>query len=870
MFRKVSALIAIATLGLTMSCGGGGGASTPPPPPPPTVSLSASTLNFGNQTTNTTSASQSVTVTNGGGSALSISAISASKDYAVASSGTTCSTTASVAAGANCTISVTFTPTVTGADNGTLSLTDNAAGSPQSVTLTGTGVAPAVAVTGTAFKGAVKGATVKIVIVNSDGTDGAALSSGTDMTDANGNFNVTLTSPPTGPVRVKISGGSFSSEWDGSTKTSSSTISAMLDNVGSSATGVIVTGASWVDDVSSGATGVIVTAASTFVDSLASGILAGKVTGVTSTSITDAHSKAQATVGGFYSIPAGTPIEGVPPSFNATDITANPTNFKVGLVVGTLTAEGAALNPSDPDALVTALASDISDGVWDGKDPGSSIPLGSGTLPSTAGTSDFLSNLGSYLNTGTTPTTNHFTTGTPGLSTVVNQLSTGVDACACTPAATGLAATSSGAINSLAFGGHQYLFGAVRTSGVVAVDITDPTLTSPPTKVWTQIFSNAPGSGGFGSISVGGVTPFVGTAGHPQVLAFAYGSKHVIVLNAQTLVSGTPGTDNPVDAEMDVPLKATLAVTFSGGGAFIGSAVPLGGSLLALATADGYMVFDASQVPAASSVVKVYPVDDPNEIIAENLGGDVVHKFLLGGNENGGAQLVDLSPGVTNGTSYYITPANFSMVFPSAPNTVDGNSVDQALQVGILTFEDTNDAEFVNMATITKTVSTTSGTLNSWAPASNGTAHVVFGTTTPPTISGSAVDSTSHFALFMAGFSNDIAVGLLQDPASVPAGSWQGLKDWSFYTITNSPSLSSYTSAADPHGDGVVFNLAKSTPYGYVLDGSDHGVVQIDLAGLLAITRAGTSGDAAHQPGTDPATVTNTATGGKVLHEFTF
>jgi hypothetical protein len=46
---------------------------------------------------------------------------------------------ADLAAGASCTVFVAFTPTVTGARAATLSVTDNAAGSPQAVALTGTG-----------------------------------------------------------------------------------------------------------------------------------------------------------------------------------------------------------------------------------------------------------------------------------------------------------------------------------------------------------------------------------------------------------------------------------------------------------------------------------------------------------------------------------------------------------------------------------------------------------------------------------------------------------------------------------------------------------------------------------------------------------
>src|SRR5207253_3935910 len=88
---------------------------------------------------NTTSVAQSVTLTNTGTVALSVTSIVASGDFMQTN---TCGT--SVAAGANCAISVTFTPTATGTRTGAITITDNAAGSPQSVNLTGTGAAPGV------------------------------------------------------------------------------------------------------------------------------------------------------------------------------------------------------------------------------------------------------------------------------------------------------------------------------------------------------------------------------------------------------------------------------------------------------------------------------------------------------------------------------------------------------------------------------------------------------------------------------------------------------------------------------------------------------------------------------------------------------
>jgi len=105
----------------------------------PTVSLSPISLTFGNQLVGTTSPAQNVTLSNTGTGTLTITSITSSGNF-----GETNTCGSSLAAGSSCTISVTFTPTATGTRTGTLSVTDNAAGSPQTVSLTGKGVQPAV------------------------------------------------------------------------------------------------------------------------------------------------------------------------------------------------------------------------------------------------------------------------------------------------------------------------------------------------------------------------------------------------------------------------------------------------------------------------------------------------------------------------------------------------------------------------------------------------------------------------------------------------------------------------------------------------------------------------------------------------------
>src|SRR5437867_2485138 len=105
----------------------------------PGVGLAPTSLDFGNQPLATTSAPMTVTLTNTGTAALTINSFAASGDFAATSTGASaCPTSpATLAAGANCTINVTFTPTASGARTGTLSLADNAGGSPQIMTLSG-------------------------------------------------------------------------------------------------------------------------------------------------------------------------------------------------------------------------------------------------------------------------------------------------------------------------------------------------------------------------------------------------------------------------------------------------------------------------------------------------------------------------------------------------------------------------------------------------------------------------------------------------------------------------------------------------------------------------------------------------------------
>jgi hypothetical protein len=113
----------------------------------PQASLSPNPLTFpGTTTVGSLSTALPMTLTNGGTAALSISSISV---FGTSSSsfGQTNNCGTSLAAGASCTVMVTFNPVAPGTVSASISVADNATGTPQMATITGTGVAGTPAVT---------------------------------------------------------------------------------------------------------------------------------------------------------------------------------------------------------------------------------------------------------------------------------------------------------------------------------------------------------------------------------------------------------------------------------------------------------------------------------------------------------------------------------------------------------------------------------------------------------------------------------------------------------------------------------------------------------------------------------------------------
>jgi hypothetical protein len=112
---------------LLSACGGGS----------PTATLSVTSLSFADQVVGATSAGEAITLSNTGSGRLNIDGIAVAAPF---NQTNTCGS--SLTNGATCTINVTFAPTTEGDFTSNVSITDNAKGSPQTVALTGTCVAP--------------------------------------------------------------------------------------------------------------------------------------------------------------------------------------------------------------------------------------------------------------------------------------------------------------------------------------------------------------------------------------------------------------------------------------------------------------------------------------------------------------------------------------------------------------------------------------------------------------------------------------------------------------------------------------------------------------------------------------------------------
>ena len=244
----------------------------------------------------------------------------------------------------------THTPIRTPTPKPTATPTPKATATPAIVTLSGTAV-----------QGPMAWTTVLVYAVNTtNGSNGAIL--GGTLANGSGNFTIKL-ARPAGPVRLLADGGSYVSEMNGAAIYTPADISALLGSV----TGNV--------------SGISINPLSNFVDSLTVGRL--KAGGIT---LATALGLAIANIDRFYGLTTD-PAHIIP---NYTSSGLNTDAGNLGLILGALINEDQALCPNQAGGLVTALAADIADGVYNGLSFGSAITYCSKQkLTALAGTIDF-------------------------------------------------------------------------------------------------------------------------------------------------------------------------------------------------------------------------------------------------------------------------------------------------------------------------------------------------------------------------------------------------------------------------------------------------------------------------------------------------
>jgi len=190
---------------------------------------------------------------------------------------------------------------------------------------------------------------------------------GTGLSGSDGSFSIAVTQQAN-PVRIAARGGSFVSEMDGATIGSPGTQSLLLASS------------------QSGATGLSLNPLATFVDSRTVGLLSAGASNFTA-----ALSQAKSEIEQFYGLSTD-------PGLLQPDYTHSGTDAaNLGLILGAIINEDQKLCPNTPGGLVTALAADISDGIFDGMQAGAPLTYCQLPLPAVAGIVDFqdaLSGLG--------------------------------------------------------------------------------------------------------------------------------------------------------------------------------------------------------------------------------------------------------------------------------------------------------------------------------------------------------------------------------------------------------------------------------------------------------------------------------------------
>lgn len=177
----------------------------------PVIQISPGTLNFSTVTVGITSTAQTVTLSNTGDGPLGISNISLAGP-SVTDFRQTNNCPPSLDKGNACTLSVTFTPMAPGGRTASISIVDNAPGSPHNVPLTGVGALPGISIapSNIAFAAQLVGTASSPVIVNVTNTGAGLLAiskitfTGANASDFMETDNCSVTVNPNGSCAIQV------------------------------------------------------------------------------------------------------------------------------------------------------------------------------------------------------------------------------------------------------------------------------------------------------------------------------------------------------------------------------------------------------------------------------------------------------------------------------------------------------------------------------------------------------------------------------------------------------------------------------------------------------------------------------------------
>ena len=217
---------------------------------------------------------------------------------------------------------------------------------------------PTIVFNGSAFQGAViTNETVLAYAVNPvDGSNRAFL--GETIADSTGNFNLNLATAPSGPMRLVSTGGNLMSVVNGAAIGTPADLSALFASASTSIANISIN------------------PLSAFVDTLTQGNLR-----VPGSIFATAFAGAAAKIDSVYGLTADPAT--ITPDYTGATVGTDAGNL--GLILGAMINEDQYLCPPAAGTLVTSLAADIADGVFDGLNFGSPIGYCGGDLAPLAG-----------------------------------------------------------------------------------------------------------------------------------------------------------------------------------------------------------------------------------------------------------------------------------------------------------------------------------------------------------------------------------------------------------------------------------------------------------------------------------------------------